>query len=267
MGRVLATFWFLCGLVCANASAGVIARFTREGASGVPGVRHAIRLPLGVCGGGPAGCEGESAVELFGLLSLGPANVGRSVKADGSAEEEMDQVLAQLRDGQEDMMRFRASLVRISGGAAEGDSVSLAESEAFFPTHPTFVDFSEFVIEEIHMTLEGLTLSSPGSDENGDGQWTDYSYRVTYTVIGYPVARVDCRGDVDPDPPNPDGRTTLADWNYLRTHATPPNRCLRGPTVPLPLGCECGNADANVMNEFDMDLRDVAIFQNSFHPR
>lgn len=260
MFRRTAAFAMLSACFCAYASGGMIAQFTREGAGGVPGVRNAIRLPLAVCSNGAASCEGE-ALELFALLSLGPANVGRTVRADPSVESELSQVLQQLTDGEEDVLRFRPTLVRLSGGVAQGDPIALPEFEAFFPTHPTFVDFSEFVIEGVRVTLDALTLSSPGSDANGDGEWTDYSYSVTYAVMGYPIARVDCRAEVDPDPPNPDGRTTLADWRYLRTRG-----CLRGPTLPVLIGCDCGNADANIVNEFDMDLRDIAIFQNSFYP-
>jgi hypothetical protein len=213
-------------------------------------------LPLLWCAGSAPSCTGEE-FDLFELLALAPANVGRRVSADSSADQDFAEIAEQLTDGDEDVLRFRSMLVRATGGVVEGDSEAILEYEAFFPAHPTFVDFSEFIVEEIRLTLDALTLASPGTDQNGDGQWTDYSYRVTYSVTGYPLPKADC---------NQDGRSTLADWHYLRTHGTAPNRCMRGPTLPLPLGCECGNVDANTINEFDMDLRDFAIYQNAFAP-
>ena len=254
MWRLLAAFGMVSGFLCACASAGVIARYAREGSGGVPGVRQSIRLPLELCS--DANCAAQP-LELFGLLSLGPANVGRTVRADPTMEADFTAILSQLTDGGDDVLRFRPSLMRLTGGVVQADSTAITESEAFFPTHPTFVDFSEFVVEEVRLTLDALALQSPGADPNGDGDWTDYTYRATYTVMGYPIPKADC---------NHDDHSTLADWRYLRTTGPAPNRCMRGPAQPVPIGCDCGNIDANPINEFDMDLRDFGLFQNAFYP-
>ena len=47
------------------------------------------------------------------------------------------------------------------------------------------VDFSEWKITRFELTIDEVTIDSPGSNVNRDGNWTDYSYNATFRVIGY----------------------------------------------------------------------------------
>ena len=47
-------------------------------------------------------------------------------------------------------------------------------------------DFQGYDITSISLTVNDLTFESPGSNPNGDGIWTDYTYDVTFEIWGVP---------------------------------------------------------------------------------
>lgn len=48
------------------------------------------------------------------------------------------------------------------------------------------VDFYGWQVTEISLTVNSLTIDTPGRNPNGDGIWTDYFYDVTFTIHGIP---------------------------------------------------------------------------------
>lgn len=47
-------------------------------------------------------------------------------------------------------------------------------------------DFQGYTITNISLVVHSLILDSPGSNPNGDGNWTDYNFDVTYEIWGIP---------------------------------------------------------------------------------
>lgn len=47
-------------------------------------------------------------------------------------------------------------------------------------------DLAEFDISRIEVFVNAMTFDSPGSDPNGDGNWTDYTYSVTFNFYEVP---------------------------------------------------------------------------------
>lgn len=48
------------------------------------------------------------------------------------------------------------------------------------------VDFYGWQVTEISLTVNSLTIDTPGRNPNGDGIWTDCVYDVTFTIYGIP---------------------------------------------------------------------------------
>ncbi|NIT60734.1 MAG: PEP-CTERM sorting domain-containing protein [Aliifodinibius sp.] len=48
------------------------------------------------------------------------------------------------------------------------------------------VDFYGWQVTEISLTVNSLTIDTPGRNPNGDGIWTDCAYDVTFTIYGIP---------------------------------------------------------------------------------
>jgi hypothetical protein len=77
---------------------------------------------------------------------------------------------------------------KIRVGLGGGSGISFWSESEFFASFlpPGAVDFSGHLIDEVTLTLDALTLDTPGSDPNGDGLWTDITAEITVTVIPEP---------------------------------------------------------------------------------
>ena len=57
---------------------------------------------------------------------------------------------------------------------------------------PNGIDLQGYVIDRIGFRLDSLTLSTPGTDPNGNGQWTDFALSGAVLFEGRPFTREWC---------------------------------------------------------------------------
>jgi hypothetical protein len=72
------------------------------------------------------------------------------------------------------------------GGFAES---GIPESQFFdsLPPGNNGIDLGGFTIDYYTLVFNTLNIVSPGSNPNGNGNWTDFSYSATFSVYGEPV--------------------------------------------------------------------------------
>ena len=57
----------------------------------------------------------------------------------------------------------------------------------YLPPGNNGVDLGGFAIDYYTLVFNTLSFTSPGSDPNHDGNWTDYSFSATFSVYGEPI--------------------------------------------------------------------------------
>ena len=77
-----------------------------------------------------------------------------------------------------------------TGGAAISEQSFLGSSVG-----PNGLDLQGYIIDRIGLRIDALTISTPGSDPNGDGIWTDSAMRATVLFEGRPFNKDDCKDD------------------------------------------------------------------------
>ena len=84
--------------------------------------------------------------------------------------------------------------LQMAGGGGGGTGRSEAE---FFGSAagPSGFDLYGYAIHRIGLRIDAITIESPGSDPNGDGNWTDYSFRGTLVFEGTIASPRACTGD------------------------------------------------------------------------
>ncbi len=122
----------------------------------------------------------DSTTMSFG--ALGSVDIGRTVSLSSSTTAGFDFFSSLLTNGKND-----AIIVLISCGGGSASGCGWYESTSFqkFVNSP-YPDFHGYEITRIDLTINNLAISSPGSNPNGDGIWTDYSLDGTFTVYGVP---------------------------------------------------------------------------------
>jgi hypothetical protein len=122
---------------------------------------------------------GESPVGGNGMFwdVVTPFDVGKTFLNSSAISENFDFFASMLTSGTDDFLWIEACC------AGKGTFESRWLNK-FVPT-PT-VDFYGYEITEIGLTVNALTIDSPGWNPNGDGVWTDYTYDVTFTIYGVP---------------------------------------------------------------------------------
>jgi len=91
---------------------------------------------------------------------------------------------ANLTNGESDRIAFQ--YVTPVGG---GGGFSLPEATFFtsYPAQWNGIDFQGYEINSLSLTINSLTFNSPGSNPNGNGEWTDYTFDATLAVNGQAV--------------------------------------------------------------------------------
>lgn len=114
---------------------------------------------------------------LFGDLELTPADVGTTFYADARSYRNAFRTASRkLTDGLDGRFNRKVFLFPTSGSS----TASYPESFLFGDLPGGHgVDFFGFRIDSIALRLDSLTMESPGSDPNGDGQWTDVTAAAT----------------------------------------------------------------------------------------
>ena len=97
------------------------------------------------------------------------------------SDEVLDQVIAYLTDGYDGRVETR---VETASGACSGST----SEDAFFPFKTGLndqpIDFAGYLVDAFEVRLDEVLIESPGSDPNGDGNWTEVSIRGALSVYG-----------------------------------------------------------------------------------
>jgi hypothetical protein len=122
---------------------------------------------------------------LFDDIILTLGDVGRTFMASTDGYSDLDGFAERLTNGVDELFGV-GSKIRV--GLGGGSGISFWSESEFFASFlpPGAVDFSGHLIDEVTLTLDALTLDTPGSDPNGDGLWTDITAEITVTVIPEP---------------------------------------------------------------------------------
>lgn len=151
-----------------------------------------VTLAIGpaTVGPGPNASAPATNAPLFGGTSVTPADVGRTFTATQDNDPNFNDFAALLTDGRLDRvtLSFGSGSLGISG-------LFLTKSGRLFGGNPDLVGNT---INSVTLQINSLTLNTPGTNPNGDGIWTDYSFNGTVIVDGQPIA-----DPLQPPFPNP----------------------------------------------------------------
>ena len=131
-------------------------------------------LSIGMMPGGPG---------VFDSLVLTPENTGTTYRIVSSDDEDFLTVVDSFTNGADDFLTFQYDGYPSEGGGAGGSTES-----GFFlggVTGEYLPDFTGLQIDYFTLTINTLTLDSPGSDPNEDGNWTDYDIELQIKVYGH----------------------------------------------------------------------------------
>ena len=121
----------------------------------------------------------EDFASLFEDFSLTAADIGKTFTATESSDADFSKAAGFLTNG----INNEVGVERSFNGAGGGGGIT--ESYALFGG--SGIDFAGMSIKSIDMHIDNLLITSPGSDPNGDGIWTDVEYGVTVTVNAVPL--------------------------------------------------------------------------------
>ncbi len=125
---------------------------------------------------------GPPLVTVFDVI-VGPADVGRTFTLSSGPEFEV--AARFLTDGKNEPVGYFSFFVGGGGGGEVGP-----ESLVFFGdgSGSGRVDFAGFEITSLDFRIDELIVNSPGTNQSGDGIWTDVIVRSTLTVNGRAAA-------------------------------------------------------------------------------
>lgn len=119
---------------------------------------------------------------VFDLI-LSANSVGQTYTVSSGAQ--FDQAVQLLTNGINDNVSYEVD------GSPGGGGIGIGSSEAGFffgdDTGAHGVDFAGYQINSISLTVNSLNLSTPGSNPNGDGVWTDAKLNATLKINTVPV--------------------------------------------------------------------------------
>jgi len=122
-----------------------------------------------------------SPFPISGTSIIGASDVGKTWRID---QPSTDVVLAELRDA--DLLG--AFGVQVSLFNPDGDSFGRwFTSELTLVSQGQDLDLIGARTDEIIVTLLAFSTTSPGSDINGDGVWTNYSMTFRYDFVSIPA--------------------------------------------------------------------------------
>jgi len=189
MGGLLRTTGYARG-VCAVAvvlcvgnanvrSADIIATAEISGGGGSHFIGNSVQLY--VSNGGATNGGGAA---IFDSFTFTAAQLGQTFSVDQTVDAQFSAFVSRLTNG------FNDQITRISKLTGGGESGLLTSEASFFSTRPAGgngIDLAGFTIDRIDMTINQISIESPGSNLSGDGNWTDYSIQATLSFIGSQV--------------------------------------------------------------------------------
>ena len=129
---------------------------------------------------------------IFDKLTLTGNNVGHLYTFTQANDPDFNSMVAVLTDGVSEFVGCSLNLVPGGGGQSDWNSESRFFSQ--LPLGGNGIDFRGFKIDSIALRLDLLDISSPGTNPNGNGIWTDCSYSgqisVNYEPVPEPATKV-----------------------------------------------------------------------------
>ena len=117
---------------------------------------------------------------LFEDILVTPSDVGATFVASASTDPHFDLFVSELTNGVDDILLTWMMGTSGGSGSREWESVLFSDSIC------GGVDLFGCVVEEVTLTVNSLTLDSPGTNPYGDGIWTDFSGDYTFSFNGIP---------------------------------------------------------------------------------
>jgi hypothetical protein len=121
---------------------------------------------------------------LFANVVWTPDMLGQSFFDTAGSEAGYDNFLSLLTDGTNERVGHICRLSPYGGGNGFAGWETTS-----FTTHPSDwngIDLQGYSITGVELTLNQLSIVSPGSDPNGNGNWTDYSFDATLKIYTLP---------------------------------------------------------------------------------
>ena len=118
-------------------------------------------------------------VYLFEGLSVQTGDVGHSYIVGPADDRDFANFAAFLTDGYQSYFEW----LTYGGG-------SYATESTYFTTLPpgnNGIDLGGFEIDHFALRFDFLEINSSGQNVSGDGIWTEFNYRATFSVYGQPV--------------------------------------------------------------------------------
>ena len=111
-----------------------------------------------------------------------PSDVGKTFTQSAVTSPDFDFFSSMLTSGTDDILYVQ---LRFPNGSSAGTGAPESYWLNKFIQTET-VDFYGWQVTEINLTVNSLTIDTPGSNPNGDGIWTDCVYDVTFSIYGIP---------------------------------------------------------------------------------
>ncbi|MGB2987265.1 MAG: PEP-CTERM sorting domain-containing protein [Phycisphaerae bacterium] len=129
----------------------------------------------------------DNDTALFDDLILSPDDdVGSTFAASTDPYSDFDGFVTLLTNGTDDTLRMGTKF-RVGSGGSTGEGLASESDWLSEFLAPGAVDLSGYLIDEITLTVDKLTFDIPGSDPNGDGNWTDWNAEITFNIVPEPV--------------------------------------------------------------------------------
>jgi len=126
----------------------------------------------------------EDETKLLVWDSVSTSDVGKTFIQSSVTSPRFDLFASLLTSGTDDFLiiwKHFPDIVGLGSGTGSFESQWLNK---FIQTETA--DFYGWQVTEISLTINSLTIDSPGSDPVGDGIWTDCTYDITFTIYGIP---------------------------------------------------------------------------------
>jgi hypothetical protein len=155
--------------------------FTTEGGAGdvFTSFHPTLAIAPAVTGRSRGGSTPATGAPLFQGTSITPDDVGRTFTVSEATDANFKDFTANLTDGKPEKITLS-----FGSGEVRGSELSISKSGNLFGGQP---DLKVNTIDSIDFRVNSLTLDTPGTNPNGDGVWTNYSFDGTVSVNGQPI--------------------------------------------------------------------------------
>lgn len=123
-----------------------------------------------------------ASINLFEGITLRPGDAGRTFEANAANDPHFTAFVANLSNGVNNTIGVAHVYVP---GLSIPWSASVHDEQTFanYPGASGHWDFASTPITRIVMRIDRAVMVSPGSNPNGDGNWTDYNF--AHTLLFY----------------------------------------------------------------------------------